>query len=581
MFKGGNHRLRHAASFFLPSPNRKPNELSAGIWYFFSMKKNTSVSRRDFLQFMGASAVTLSLAGSAGYLLQACSRIATSPGDKIFPQHPFTALAPSAEDTVRLAQGLRQNFVAIWGDELKEGVRFGYNNDFLAFFPLDGNKKDGLLCVNHETPHNVFVSNWVDPSVPKTKAQVEQEMECTGVSIVHIREGKTGEWSVVKGSSYNRPVNGKSKIPFVSERAIEGSKVALGTLGNCAGGVTPWGTYLTCEENYGMFYGESVHRDGKKTRLPANEYNWDTHFPQPPEHYGWVVEIVPQTGKAKKLTALGRFSHEGATPVRAKNGIPVVYMGDDANDEFVYKFISASRDNLEKGQLFAADTVNGRWLELSWSKQKILREKFRDQTEVLIRAREAARLLGATPQNRPEDVEICPRTGAIFVALTNNKKRGDLFGQILKIEEKNGDYLATEFKSSTFLAGGTATGFACPDNMAFDLKGNLWVTTDMSGSAMNKDEYAPFMNNGLYFIPMEGENAGKASLVATAPTDAEFTGPTFSPDGRTLFLSVQHPGERSTSATNLTSTWPHGGNSIPRPAVLAISGPLLDTIVGA
>lgn len=531
---------------------------------------------------MGRGAVALSFVSSTG-LLQSCSRLTTTkPGEKIFPGHPFTPLPYSSEDTVRLTAGLNKHFIATWGDELSPGVHFGFNNDFLAFFPLNGNPKEGLLCVNHETAHNVFVSGWIDQSVPKTRAQVEKEMDCTGVSIVHIKEKKIGEWSFVKGSRYNRLVNGLSKIPLISERPIEGSKVALGTLGNCAGGVTPWGTYLSCEENYSMFYGETKYdSSGNRTFKPSNAYYWHHQFPQPPEHYGWVVEIEPKTGKAKKLTALGRFAHESATVVKAKDGTPVVYMGDDASDQHFYKFISDSKTSLEKGRLFVADTINGKWLPLSREGNKDFKEKFKDQTELLIRTREAAKMVGATPLNRPEDVDLCPITGAIYVALTNNKKKNDLFGSIMKVEEKNGDYLSMEFKASTFVAGGEALGLACPDNLAFDPKGNLWVTTDMSGSSMNRGEYAPFKNNGLFFIPMTGENAGKASLLATAPNEAEFTGPAFSPDGRTLFLSVQHPGEETESLDKITSHWPNGGNSIPRSAVLAISGPLLDTIMGA
>jgi secreted PhoX family phosphatase len=517
---------------------------------------------------MGLGAVALGLSG--GSLLSACS----SASRRILPAHPFEPLDYSSEDALRLAQGLNHRLLATWGEELSPGVNFGYNNDFLAFFPLNGNPKDGLLCVNHETPHSLFVSKYTDRSVPKTRAQVEQEMECTGMSIVHIKEGNTGEWSIVKGSKYNRLVNGKSPIPIVSARAIAGRKQAVGTLANCAGGVTPWGTYLTCEENYDQFYGET-RDDGS---LKPSLFGWEKHFPRPPEHYGWVVEIVPATGRAKKLTALGRFAHECATVARAKNGIPVAYSGDDADNQFLYKFVSSSKNSLEKGTLYVANTEKGEWIPLVWQDNPVLRRAFKDQTDVLTHCRKAGKLLGATPLDRPEDIEICPRTGAVYVALTNNKTEGRFFGSILKLEEKDGDRLGTRFTASTFLMGGDDSGVSCPDNMAFDRRGNLWITTDMAG--MNKEPYTQFKNNGLFFMPMTGENAGKAYLVATAPNDAELTGPTFSPDGRTLFLSVQHPGETSKSFDALTSHWPGGGNSVPKPAVVAISGPLLDTILG-
>jgi secreted PhoX family phosphatase len=533
----------------------------------------SKISRRDFLTFMGQGSLALGISSTIPWMLSSCA---------ILPHETktgFRPLKPSSEDLFRVCDGLRYQRLLTWGDELSTGVHFGYNNDFIGYFPLEG--KEGLLCVNHETPHSLFVGQWLDESKPKTKKQIEKEMEATGVSISHIRELETGKWEVIRGSKYNRMISGKTPIKISSPRAIEGSFEALGTLGNCAGGITPWGNYLTCEENYNAFYGEHKYRKNKKPiHVTTEGFDWYKEFPQPPEHYGWVTEIDPRTGEAKKLTALGRFAHEGATVKVAANGIPVVYMGDDSEDQCLYKFISDSKTSLEKGTLYVANAAEGKWIPMQLNHPK-LKGIFQDQTELNIRAREAAKILGGTPLNRPEDIEICPRTGAVYLALTNNKAKGDLFGSILKLEEKGNDPLATEFQSSKFLAGGEKLGFACPDNMAFDPKGNLWITTDISGSSMNKKEYAPFKNNGLFYVPMEGEQAGEIYLVATAPTDAELTGPRFSPDGRTLFLSVQHPGELSKSLDQCTSHWPEGGNSIPKPALVAISGKLLDTIMGA
>jgi secreted PhoX family phosphatase len=543
------------------------------------MKLDT-MSRREFLEFMGAGAAAAALAGTGLTFLPACSGTSLRAGK-------LPRLEPSAQDALRLAPGLRHRIVAAYGDRLgAHGEVFGYNNDYLAFFPLHGSTTEGLLCVNHETPDPLFVSGFTGVG-RKSRSQVEREMAVTGVSIVHIRARAPGDWVLVQDSKYNRLVNGLTRIPLVSERPIEGSREALGTLANCAGGVTPWGTYLTCEENYHLFYREVTFANGRRAYLDEEErynwkvhFNWFEHYPQPPEHYGWVVEIEPRTGRAKKLTALGRFSHECATVRLAADGRPVVYSGDDKNYEHLYKFVAERPGSLERGTVYAADTVNGRWLALDWAKEPRLRAQFRDQTDVLVRAREAARLLGATPLDRPEDIEICPRTGAAYVALTNNPAAKNHFGSLLKVEEEGNDPLALRFRASTFLAGGPESGFACPDNLAFDAKGNLWMTTDISGSKMNKPPFTEFRNNGLFYIPMSGPHAGEAHLFATAPTDAEFTGPCFSPDRRTLFLSVQHPGEYSRSLDSLTSHWPGGGNSLPKPAVVAISGPLLDTLVG-
>jgi secreted PhoX family phosphatase len=215
---------------------------------------------------------------------------------------------------------------------------------------------------------------------------------------------------------------------------------------------------------------------------------------------------------------------------------------------------------------------------LDWDNQPILKNKFKNQTEVLIRAREASKLLGATPLNRPEDIEIDPITGHVFVSLTNNIPKKDYHGSILKIEETNGDFDALTFKASTYLAGGEENGFSCPDNLAFDLSGNLWMTSDMSGSSMNKEDkpYMPYKNNSLFVIPRYGKDVGKVIRVASAPRDAELTGPWFSPDGKTLFLSVQHPGEQTVDINNPTSKWPFDKDGVPKPAVVAIKGDLIE-----
>ena len=354
----------------------------------------------------------------------------------------------------------------------------------------------------------------------------------------------------------------------------------MGTFANCSGGVTPWGSILTCEENYDSFYGETVHENGKSKRVyNSYYYGWDKHYDNPPEHYGWVVEVNPLTGQARKLIALGRCAHECATMHQTSDGRLVVYTGDDCNDECLYKFIGSKPGSLEEGTLYVANTETGTWISLDYASQPVLQKHFSNQTEVLIRLREAAKLVGGTPLNRPEDIEIDPLTGHVLISLTNNKPKGDYLGSILKIVEDNQDKTSLTFKSDVFLAGGEGNWFACPDNMAFDPKGNLWITSDISGSAVGKGPYEKFGNNGLFLVPAHGPNKGNVLQIASAPVDAEFTGPYFAPDGKTLFLSVQHPGENSASLTELSSNWPNGGNEIPKPSVVAISGKALDELM--
>lgn len=531
------------------------------------------ISRREFLEFMGRTTLAAGLAPA----LLSCTHVSRSPTK---PTLPFAPIAPSTKDEIVLADGFHYTRLISWQDKLNQnGLEFGTNNDYTAYFPLNASRpSEGLLWVNHESQDPLFISGW-NKGQKRHRRDVVREMKSVGGSLLHIEE-KDARWSLVPNSRYNRRLDAFTKIPLISARPIAGTKTATGTLANCAGGVTPWRTILTCEENYDDCFGETVYADGKVSWRPGSQYcEWGEFFKRPPEHYGWVVEVNPLTGSAKKLTALGRFSHESATVVVAGDGRCVVYSGDDHNDECLYKFIADKPGSLEKGELFVADTNNGRWLPLNYSTQPVLQQHFKDQTEVLIRAREAARLVGATLLDRPEDVEIDPKTRAVYVTLTNNKPKKNLHGSIMKIEETNGDHLSLTFKASTFMTGGPGSPFSCPDNMVFDQRGNLWMTNDISDKSLNKDEYVPFGNNSLFYIPLSGPAAGLAYRVATAPVTAEFTGPSFSADGRTLFLSVQHPGEGSTTRENPISRWPLGGNHLPKSSVVTISGPALDALV--
>ncbi len=507
-------------------------------------------NRRQFLTFMGQGLLAASSLSLGGSLLLACNRSKEK-------SLPFQPLSPTQKDEFILAQGLKYSLLIEWDQVINtKGERFGFNNDYTKFIPIDAS--NGIIWVNHEYADPLFVSKY-DGKKPKTKAQVDLERKSVGGSILRIQKNpNTTQWEIIPNHPLNRRITAETKIPFITERAIAGSKTATGTLANCAGGLTPWGSILTCEENYQYIYGE------------IQSYQWERYYPNPTEHYGWVVEVNVQTGEAKKLTSLGRFSHESATVVQAKDGRCVVYSGDDANNECLYKFIADKKGSLHQGTLYAADTVKGRWISLDYQSNPLLKTHFKDQTDVLIHTRKAAKLLGATPLDRPEDIEMDPKTKAIFVALTNNKKEGNYYGSLLKIKEKNNDPLSLEFNASTFITGGRDSTLACPDNLAFDPKGNLWIANDISAKSINHGPYAGFGNNALFFCPMSGPNTGNLFQVASAPVNAELTGISFTPDGQTLFLSVQHPGELSPSFAQAKSHWPHGGNQIPKPAVVQI-----------
>ncbi|MCH2045929.1 MAG: DUF839 domain-containing protein [Saprospiraceae bacterium] len=543
-------------------------------------------NRRQFLRFLGRTGLVIGAGGILGNLVACGGEETPKPSPTIPKPKPSTSLIEgiqhSSQDELVLAKGLNQQVLISWNDPISEKDQFGFNNDYLAFVPLDKNDPtDGLLWVNHEYVHPLFVSDYNEATNDnKTKEQVEKEMYSLGGSIVRIQKNKQGQWKVIENDPYNRRITAQTPIPFNWDSPIAGATEGIGTFANCSGGITPWGTILTCEENYDYYYGERVYDQEGKSSIAVREdgYGWEKFYNRPPEHYGWVVEVDVKTGEAQKHIALGRCAHECATMFETPDGRLVVYTGDDSNDEHLYKFVGDKPRDLKSGTLYVANTEKGEWISLNYDDQAILQEKFKDQTEVLVRVREAAKLLGATPLNRPEDIEIDPLTGHVLIALTNNKPKGDLLGEILKIEEGSEDKTSTSFKASTFLAGGEATGFACPDNMAFDNKGNLWFTSDISGSSVGKEAYAPFGNNGLFLVPSFGSQKGEVIQIASAPMDAELTGPFFSPDSKELFLSVQHPGELSKSKEELTSHWPNGGETLPKPSVVVISGETLDKI---
>ncbi len=535
-------------------------------------------SRRDFVQFLtGAGLMATKIATlSSMFPMSSCASF------KKINKLPFKSLDPIKSDNLETVEGLSYNIMIRWGDVINsQGELYGFNNDYTASVPFNGKMDESILWVNHEYlyPH-LFHGRDVAIGGPRSRKEIIKEMKALGGSLLKIKKGKDGLWNVDKNSKYNRRVDGETPMRIVADRKIAGRRIAIGTHGNCAGGVTPWGSFLTCEEGYMIFFTE---RDRKGKVLQKADFNWEQHISHPSEHYGWVVEVEPLTGKAKKLTGLGRFSHECATCIRDKKGRTVVYTGDDKEGEHIYKFIAEKNDSLEKGELFVADIKKGKWVSLDINKQEVLKKNFKDQTEVLTFCREAAKLLGATPCDRPEDIEINPHNGDVLVTLTNNKRAGNFHGSILKISEKE-DFSGMNFEASDFLVGGPETKFACPDNMAFDRNGNLWLCSDISGSDMNKKskpQYLPFKNNGIFFIPLSGKEAGKVHQVASAPIDAEFTGISFSPDGKSMFCSVQHPGEKSKSVKSLRSHWPEGGKSLPKSALVQFHGPVLDELLGS
>jgi len=560
-----------------------------------------SQTRRSFLTYLGV--------GSYAAL------VATKPslgGD--FPSRRrgksptfFEPIAASSADSLMVPRGFQAEVVVGWGQTLGKKApdgsieQFGFNNDFIAYFPIDAlhggrNSHEGLLWVNHEYPNPLFLSGYTPADYKaekkKTPQQIHAERLSVGGSVVHVKlDGN--RWKLVPDSPHHRRITAAYPEIALTGPAAGPLKSALGSLANCSGGRTPWFTALSCEENYPDFNG---------TDPKDYFYRWSDDPSQAIEEtrYGWVMEVDPYGElPPQKHTALGRFKHENAAVTRGAKGQVVVYMGDDEVDQHLYKFVSAEADDpkatradrrkrLHEGTLFVADLGKGRWIPLVYNSEtaKVIQSspayaaakksdptfQITNQAELLIHTRIAARALGGTPLDRCEDCEVHPLDGSVYVALTNNTRHGNLYGHIVCLVEDGDDAAATSFRYEIYLAGGPQSGLACPDNLAFDRSGNLWVVCDMSSDKMGAGAYKSFGNNGLFVVPTSGDAAGDAFQFASGPVEAELTGPWFTEDGKTLFLSVQHPGELSPSLQKLTSHWPDGGAAIPRPSVVAIRG---------
>ena len=293
--------------------------------------------RRDFLKFLGLGVY------STNFIASKALAFSSKP----------KSLFPSSADQLTLHPQMKSSILLQWEDKINSTDFFGFNNDYNAFIPLS--KGRGILWTNHEYVNPIFLHGKRPTKKEITKKEVELEMYNVGGSLVEIKKNEDKTWSVVKDSKYNRRVTGLTEIPFADNVKIKNSKTAMGTLANCAGGVTPWGTVLTCEENYDSFYGD---RDSKNQKIKSSRHYWDKFYPLPPEHYGWVVEVNPKTGKSKKLTSLGRFMHEAAAVTTDKQKT-VCYSGDDKANEFIYKFISDKKDSLERGTLHVANVEDG------------------------------------------------------------------------------------------------------------------------------------------------------------------------------------------------------------------------------
>lgn len=615
---------------------------------------NRRFSRRGFL---GGSLAVAAIGSTVSPLALMIADEARAEGMSAFS---FTEVEAGVDETHHVAEGYDADVLLRWGDKVfadspdfdpmnqtpeSQLRQFGYNNDYVGFVPLDETGDHGLLVVNHEyTNAELMFPNWA--SIGKdgegkdkvmmgefTKDLVDIEMAAHGGTVIEIRK-ENGKWTPVLDGSMNRRIHVGTEMTLTGPAAghdrlktnadPSGTRV-FGTLNNCAGGVTPWGTWLMAEENFhGYFTGElpEGHREAenyKRYGAPAGWYNWGRHHdrfdvskePNEPNRFGWVVEVDPMDPNSvpKKRTALGRAKHEGAESVLNKDGRVVFYCGDDERFDYVYKFVTAAKYNpddraanmdlLDDGTLYVArfnedGTVD--WMPLVHGEGPLTEANgFGGQADVVIEARRAGDLLGATKMDRPEDVQPNAKTGKVYCMLTNNtrRKEGDenpanprannAFGHIVEITETDGDFASTKSTweillkcgdpsvaevGASFSSATTQDGwFGMPDNCAIDTEGRLWVSTD--GNSAKKTG----RTDGLWAVDTEGDARATSKLFFRVPVGAEMCGPLFDPTGETVFLAVQHPGDEGLATFEQPATrWPDFRDDMPvRPAVVAVT----------
>ena len=563
----------------------------------------------------------------------------------------FTGIAPGVGDALVVPPGYMAQVIAAWGEPIgiagqmpafrtdgsnsdeDQAVQLGMHHDGMEYFALNGSSSHGLIALNHEYTDDGLLHP--DGFLPMTPAKVRKSQNAHGLSVFEVHRQGSG-WAMVRPSSYARRFTLQTPFevtgpaaghPLMRTAADPQGRTVLGTLNNCASSQTPWGTYLSGEENWMFYFGGGKDINAHHQRWGLREkslYNWegsDARFdaarhPNEPNRFGWVVEVDPMdpTSTPVKRTALGRAAHEGAWVALTRDQRAVVYSGEDARFEYIYKFVSsarmqpggakANRHLLDVGILYVARfdaDGTGRWLPLMHGQGPLTAANgFADQGEVLIKTRQASDLLGGTKMDRPEWLAIDKASRWVYCTLTNNSQRGEpgkpgvdaanprannTMGQIIRWLE-DGDFdgatfvwnhllLAGDQANSRLEAKGNVKGdiLGCPDGLGFSPNGLLWIQTDAHATQMYKGEFERIGNNQMLACDTQ---TGEVRRFLTGPTNCEITGQTFTPDGRTLFINVQHPGETPTDRSdpkkpNQFSNWPdYQAGGRPRSATVVI-----------
>ena len=569
------------------------------------------------------------------------------------PKLGFKAIPASSADKLVVPDGYSAQVLAPWGEPIgvtgaampplkedasssaaEQALQMGMHHDGMHYYPLDDERR-GLLVMNHEYTDDGLLHK--DGMKPWTAEKVKKAQAAHGIAVIEI-EQKNGHWHLVRPSRYARRITANTPFALggpaaghamMKTAADPAGRTVLGTFNNCASGLTPWGTYLSGEENFHNYFIASTSPDAHQKRwgLSAkSRFRWAEHDarfdavknPNEPNRFGWVVEVDPMDPQSTpiKRTALGRAAHEGAWVAVTEDGRAVVYSGEDARFEYIYKFVSrdriasagagltqaqANRGLLDHGTLYVARfdaDGTGRWLPLVHGQGPLnAANGFADQGQVVIKARQASDALGATKMDRPEWIAIDQAKREIYCTLTNNSARGrpgqpgvdaanpranNRMGQIIRWRE-GGDFDSLTLRwDHLVLAGDPANDksedrgnikgdiFACPDGLMLDARGVLWIQTDASATEMNKGAFKNIGNNQMLACD---PSSGEIRRFLTGPVNCEITGATMTPDGKTLFINIQHPGETPAEVSDPSqptrfSNWPLGGR--PRSATVAI-----------
>lgn len=591
---------------------------------------NRRYGRRDILRgALGASAATALFGTTA--MIAPKQAAAASAADS---RYVFDELAWGNDERHHIADGYDADVLLRWGDPItadapdfdpqdqsaeKQLKQFGYNNDYVGYAEIEPGR--GMLCVNHEYTNEEVMF----PGLGRqdragfegmTRELVDIEMAAHGGTVVEIAKGSDNKWTVLRSSPRNRrvtpldtemtfsgPAAGHDRLKTNADPT--GMKV-IGTLNNCAGGMTPWGTYLMAEENFhGYFWTDKVNDEGRpdvseqaeaksmrRYGVPGRWYAWGKFHdrfnidkePNEPNKFGYVVEVDPMNPDATpiKHTALGRFRHEGSETTIASDGKLVIYSGDDNRFDYQYKWVSAEAVTeanavfgsslMSEGTLYVArfnDDGTIDWLPLVHGQGPLTAENgFESQADVAIDTRLAADLLGATPMDRPEDAQ--PRgDGTAYIMLTNNTRRKadqvdaanpraeSSFGHIIEIKEDGGNHSATKGTWSILVKCGDPTLAEVGAQWNPETSENGWFGSpdncaiDADGRLwISTDQGRSWgktgKSDGLYSLETEGELRGHSKLFFRCPVGGELCGPYFTEDAETLFLAVQHPGTDGT-----------------------------------